>query len=53
MGRWKRSKNNVSFWRVVAAERFGVVSPGCTVLADAPLFEVIMVSAALPRQECG
>jgi hypothetical protein len=46
-------QNNVSFRRVVAAERFGAVSPGCAVPADAPLFDVIMVSAALPRQECG
>jgi hypothetical protein len=37
----------------VAAERFSAVSPGCTVLADATLFEAFMVSAALPRQECG
>jgi hypothetical protein len=46
-------QNNVSFRRVVVAGRFGAVSPGYAVLADAPLFEVIMVSAALPRQECG
>jgi hypothetical protein len=41
----------VSFRHVVVAERFGAVSPGCAVPAGALLFEVIMVSAALPRQE--